>query len=194
MRAKPIRKHIDLICISVIFVAITIVLSIFKKDFLLYNFFVFEGKNNNFLQLISSSIITQFVHLEFLHLLSNIVFAFYINKEASKYISSKRKIVVAIVGGISVACSLIIFAQVGIEYVGASGWLGAVMGATLVASIISQGNKITSDNKDLVYMSLLFVILSVIVPTISILMHVSGFLSGVLIQFICEYIKLRKVK
>lgn len=131
-----------------------------------------------------SAVTTQFIHISFLHLIINCIFLLYVNKETSKYWSTLKNIYLSIFGILFVAFCIILFAPKNITYMGSSGWIGCMLASCFIASLKKYSFKLNKQNIELFCISLLFIILPFIDPTISILMHISGYICGITFELL----------
>lgn len=169
-----------------VFIAIFVLLKIpnFQK---LIHILPFCMETSNLPLLLISSVSAQFTHLDFFHLLGNSIFLGYLIKEAKGFFKIRYIILTSISGILFVAVCLLIFADQTKTYVGASGWLGALLAVCLIEKLKSNNFKINKSNVDIACVSLSFLVLPFVSPTVSLLMHLSGFLFGVLFNFTINY-------
>lgn len=123
----------------------------------------------------------QFIHSGFFHLFTNMISLFYVVKELNKYESEIKIFLSYLFSLIVVAVALIIFAKNNLVYIGNS---GAVFGlyATLFFNKIKEKKKL-SQCKSEIEIIILMIGLSVVIPSVSILMHLSGFVGGLIFSF-----------
>lgn len=141
---------------------------------------IFTGQQSNFLQALT----TQFLHLNFFHLCSNLIML-----GCLLFICHKNKVALfsilltLILGWLAVALALLNFATKDVVYLGSSGMLAALLGYCLII-LLYIGKRIFAYE-----LALSFIGFTLLIPQISILMHFSGLITGLIlgaISFCCK--------
>ena len=129
------------------------------------------------------SITTQWLHDSVYHLLVNVIVLLYLSHELRKYNSIKKNFLIYISGMIFVCFALLVFAKEEILYLGSSGAIAALLGSQMIHLYLSDDKR---HKADAIEVSLLFLGLTIVIPHISILMHLAGFIVGLVFELICS--------
>jgi membrane associated rhomboid family serine protease len=184
---KEERNHYDVLFCAPFVVLFFACYLLINSSSTCFDYLVYNANLRTYFQHVISSLSTQLCHLSIAHLLVNaafLVFAFSLLKER------KKILVLCLIGIMTVAAALLLFSQPKI-YVGASGWLGTVLGSALISSLRDNKYRICAQNIELICISFTYIILPFIVPNVSALMHISGFTAGVITELVCSVYKRR---
>ena len=129
------------------------------------------------------SITTQWLHDSVYHLLVNVIALLYLSHELRKYNSIKKNFLIYISGMIFVCFALLVFAKEEILYLGSSGAIAALLGSQMIHLYLSDDKR---HKANAIEVSLLFLGLTIVIPHISILMHLAGFIVGLVFELICS--------
>src|SRR5690625_3777626 len=75
---------------------------------------------------------TQWLHINVIHLLINILALLYLNNELRKFNTSGKTLLIYVTGMIAVGIALLLFAKEGTLYIGSSGAIAALLGAYVI--------------------------------------------------------------
>ena len=165
--------HLIFIIIAINFIVFTVEYSsnVLRDSEYFYSIGGFQ-KVNNFYEL-WRAFSCQFIHSGFFHLFINMISLFYVVKELSKYEGAIKIFLIYLFSLISVAIALIIFAKNNVVYIGNSGAVFGLFAALFFYSI--KEKKKLSLCKSEIETIILMIGLSVVISSVSILMHLSGF-------------------
>lgn len=124
---------------------------------------------------------TQFIHINIFHLFMNMATLIYLNNTLSKIQSPIYNFLIYCFGIGCVAISLYYLPIPGFTYIGNSGAVSALLGSIFINTLI-KGKK--QEKFKIVETTIVFIILSFIVPNVSQLMHISGLISGIVAQIV----------
>lgn len=134
----------------------------------------------------------QFIHSGFLHLFLNMSCLFLLTKNLKRNISSLSTFVIYCIALIVVGVSLTLFGRGSVVYVGNSGAICALSSAGLIYGINTK--KKIKLLKNEIETILIIIISSIILPEISLTMHLSGLLAGAITAEVIIFLKSKKVK
>lgn len=127
---------------------------------------------------------TQWLHINVIHLLINILALLYLNNELRKYNTLGKNFLIYVTGMIVVGIALIMFSKEGTLYIGSSGAIAALLGAYVI-NLLCHGVK--REKVVALETTLLFILLTFIIPGISVLMHLVGFLVSIIFELLYFY-------
>ena len=172
---------------SIIFVIIMLLAFVVSQtdwfDYDLQSVAGFIGGQKIHISSLWKSITTQWLHDSVYHLLVNVIALLYLSHELQKYNSTKKNFLIYISGMTFVALALLVFANEEILYIGNSGAITGLLGAQMIQLYLS-GDKRHKANA--IEVSLLFLGLTIVIPHISTLMHLSGFIVGLVFELLCS--------
>jgi len=84
---------------------------------------------------------------------------------------------------IIVSLALLVFAKEEILYIGSSGAIAALLGAQMIHLYLSGDKR---NKAAAIEVSLLFLVLTIVIPHISTLMHLAGFIVGLVFESLCS--------
>lgn len=186
LRHKSKKEGLDLILIVIIVINVLVFAveyangDIRNNDYF-YSIGGFRYSNNVTLDILRRSIMCQFIHQGFWHLSINTISFIILVKELKRSKSTLYIIGIYIWGLAIVAGTLICFGREGITYLGNSGAIYALLGSYLYINYIKgRKGKIDKEGRDFIFI----IIITSLLPNISILMHLSGILSGIILSMI----------
>ena len=134
----------------------------------------------------------QFMHFSFFHYLCNIWFYGLLLKELKNNYCFLQIVFTEIISMIFVAAALLLFAQSEQYYAGFSGIVLGLYSLLMMQKILNENNN--SERWGLIVDGIVFVIISIIMPNVSILMHIAGMIAGIICYFLFEILISHKNK
>ena len=170
---------------SIIFVIIMLLAFVVSQtdwfDYDLQSIAGFIGGQKIHISSLWKSITTQWLHDSVYHLLVNVIVLLYLSHELQKYNSSKKNFLIYLSGMIIVSLALLVFAKEEILYIGSSGAIAALLGAQMIHLYLSGDKR---NKAAAIEVSLLFLVLTIVIPHISTLMHLAGFIVGLVFELL----------
>ena len=176
-------RHIYLWIWLIIFINIGIYLivninqSVETTDYLV-KWGYYKNNLNNYCALFTC----QFIHSGSIHLIGNVVSMYYVARKLVYCQSSLNSFIIYLFGIIFVALGLFLFARENIVYIGNSGAICDLFGSWLFYGIKKSDMK--KFHKEQIEVISFIIISSIIIPFISLLMHLSGLITGYILSFI----------
>mgnify|MGYP001381509370 CR=1 FL=1 len=134
--------------------------------------------------------VCQFIHSGPIHLLLNMTGLYYISIQIKGNQSAFKSFTAYILGIIFVGAGLLLFAEDDIVYLGNSGAICALAGLWTFHGLYKKGKKAKEEIESLTFL----IIASIMIPPISLLMHMSGIIAGgVFLLFEIIFCKFRKI-
>jgi len=124
------------------------------------------------------------LHGSILHVLMNGYVLYYIGGHLERLIGPKRYAVVYVVSGVLSSLFVVFFGQPNVVTVGASGAIFGVMGFLLILTFRKPTWFPPSIAKSIKNLTLINLVITFLIPNISILGHLGGIVGGALLAFI----------
>lgn len=174
---KYIKRHVLALTITIFLIIIYILFPVRANNPLLFT--QKAGKNDFF-----RAITTQFIHLNMIHLVVNLIFFAIAINQLQKYFSRLKIIIFCFLSLLIIALMLCLFAQKSVSYLGISGVVLALFGPILMCPVSDEKERATRIS-DFVGM----IIFTLASSDVSWLAHFSGLGFGVLVGLIEKYLR-----
>jgi rhomboid protease GluP len=138
-----------------------------------------------------SLISCQFIHTGLFHFFINMSSLIFITSKLKKLQSSIKSFWVYIIAIISVSLSLYIFASYNSTYLGNSGAILSLFSSYAVLCVMKKRNKKDLIKEIEILISIIF--FSIFIPGVSLIMHLSGLISGGAITVLLQWTNFRKL-
>lgn len=129
-------------------------------------------------------LVAMFLHGGFFHFLANSYFTYYLGSYTEKMLGSKKFLLIYMVSGLGSSVWVWLLGEPYVVTIGASGALFGVMGSLLLLTYIKKEWFHPLYIRNIRSIAIINFIFTLLMPNISILGHLGGFVTGVLLTYL----------